>query len=179
MGVTMSRDFGLKLINVVGIGIEEVLLTAERIAEDAVRWDEDGYNPWKNNFAGRTPMLMLRHFCVNNIPLTIVGEGLIVLRAELFSFPVTWNGEPHSPTHACRITPENGRIRQIEVNKTWIAINGMTINPIHLDMHLGNGALHLEVYFDPQEVVSLPSITPPSGYEPNIVYVRDPKTVTD
>ena len=175
----MSEDRTLELVNIQGIRMGGTLITPETLEADVQRWHGYALLPGigEDNM-GMNDEQLLRQLCFELMPFALTADEPLVLRAEVMRYPYSINGNRAFQGFACRLMPESGRITKLETHaNTGLAINSQTCTGEGVTMDLGNGALYLEVYFEPHDQAGLPPLRPPMGHREEVVL--DPADAID
>lgn len=160
----MTEDRSLWLIGITGIRIGAELLSLVTLKADAINWRG------KVQFPGIRPELtdqqLLRQLLVDRIPLTLIANTPLVLRAELGRFPYSIDGNSTFQAFALRLSPELGKISHFVVrdHPSWLAIEEIFEKTGLYEFDVGNGSLRLQIYLEPVDPSQLPPLEPCSGF---------------
>lgn len=167
-------DRSLNLEFIEGIRVGDSVVTPQMMQADAEVWGNRTFavGVGEDNF-GLTDEELLRNFCFEKLPLKITGEPTqpITLQAEIARFPYSINGERAYQVFGLRLIPESGRINKVELNGPGplsMAVNGMSMTPEGVIMDLGNGSIHVEIYYEPQS--DLPALTSAQGFTEAVLH---------
>jgi hypothetical protein len=106
------------------------------------------------------------------VPFSIKGNPdseNVTLNASLERFPYTINGKGEYLSFGIRLMPESGSTSVgMEQRDRSIAIDRLSVDSGSFSADLGNGNLHLEIFFQPFTGV-LPEIPPPVGFKGEVI----------
>ena len=84
------------------------------------------------------------------VPLTLETLTNTQFRADFKHIPYQINGEEAYCSYALHLVPISGGISKLVMHATGLAVNSLSQEPMQMKADLGNGSLHLEVYFAPE-----------------------------
>ena len=172
---TETRNSGRTLLleHCNGIKIGDSLITPTTIEEDANRWKGFALLPviGEENFSAPDEVIF-RALIYECMPLIIIGdpqEQPLILKAQFGRFPYSINGERKFQSFAVRLIPKSGKVKTVVLNSASnLAIDSQEISQRFFSADLGNGELHLELFFEKQEIESLPPLKPPADFQEEV-----------
>lgn len=171
-----SPKNSLVLRNISGIKIGDSSITLQDLEDDKKKWTGFALLPevGEKNFTSSNEEI-IRKLLFESVPFEITGSTNqnTILRAELARFPYSINGKRSFQSFGLRITPETGSIEQINFNsESSVALNKQSVSRSLFEAELGNGSLHLEIYFESQDLTTLQAIKAPVGFQESVTLKR-------
>lgn len=97
-----------------------------------------------------------------------MGYEQLIFQASFKRFPYSINGNRNFASFGLRLVPKQGRVKSVEFDRgRLVAINTLLFIGDYLCVDLGNGSLHLEIFFRPAEPQT--EIGPPAGFQKEII----------
>lgn len=125
------------------------------------------------NFPDDEALDVLMH---RRIPLTIVADnkaGPLVIDATFARFPYSIDGKYAFASYGLRFVPRCGQVKLIRLDRNCrTAINTFSMSSRRISIDLGNGSLHLEIFYRPTKN-KLGNIAPPVGFQKEIITEGD------
>ncbi|MDD5147501.1 MAG: hypothetical protein PHV63_03090 [Candidatus Daviesbacteria bacterium] len=153
----------LLLEHCAGITFGGELITPEKLGEDTQDWQRR-----PALVAGITSGIiddgtLLQQLAHDYMPLIVIGdhrEKPVTLDAELARFHYRTYGDNDRESFAVRLIPTTGLIARIILGQTTLlAVNYCDDMKDHVSLGLGNGMLHLYVYYRSSDKNTLPPLT--------------------
>ncbi len=161
----------LMLRNIV-LMVGEDVIDQNVLNADARQWQGYAMMPGIGKQYFQLPDLTLTRILANAyMPFTLSATAPTVIAVTLAKFPYSINGDKAFQAFSLRLVPMLGRISELTMHaRHELAVNLQSFSPEGISMDMGNGAVHVEVYYSPVDSGSLQPLSPPAGYRAEVVF---------